>query len=145
MLDADQTRHRPACEASAADAPREPADTAGPMPSEVAEEAEEVLEGELVALDERPPAPGASRALGRARALGLPSAQAAMVAASGFLAGATAMALAKRLASRRPARGLPAQLPLEGGPLSARPFDRWAPGSTRTYLVSVRLISRSDG
>jgi hypothetical protein len=107
-----------------------------------AEEAElEVLDGELVVIDERAPQEPAGNELERPWSLALPALQAAAMAATGFLAGATAMALAKRWAAARQI----AQGPLAARtPLPERPFESWPVGATRTYLVSVRLISRSE-
>jgi hypothetical protein len=117
-----------------------------PEPAQPRDAELELLEGELVVLDEQAPLRAAGRAaeLERSRPPALGAVQAAAVAATGFLAGATAMVLARRWAARRiPQAALPDR-PLERWPAGEGPLDRWPLGSTRTYLVSVRLISRPE-
>ena len=80
----------------------------------------------------------------RAPALTLPAVQAAVMTAGGFFAGALAMALVKRVAGRRlgeVARAADALDRLERPERLDRP-DRWPAGTSRTYLVNVRLITR---
>lgn len=96
----------------------------------------EVLEGEIVRFEDLAPASAREREQLPVHAPVLPAMQAAAMAATGFLAGATAMALVKRWGAARR---------LLEAPLPERPLERWPVGTTRTYLVSVRLISRSDG
>jgi hypothetical protein len=70
----------------------------------------------------------------------VPAALPAAAALSGFIAGATLMALVKRAAARRLGQDLAA------APGPAWPDrDRWAVGESRTFVVNVRLISRSGG
>jgi hypothetical protein len=64
----------------------------------------------------------------------VPVLAAAALAAGGFFAGAVTMAVVRRLAARAGLEALAAD----------RAVPTWAPGSSRTYLVNVRLISRSD-
>lgn len=84
----------------------------------------------------------------RTRTTAMPAVQAAAVAATGFVAGAATMALLKRHGARRLAR---AQRDLGALPdlrdardLPRRASDPAAPGARSTYLVSVRLIARSE-
>jgi hypothetical protein len=63
----------------------------------------------------------------------VPAVQAAVMTAGGFFAGALAMAVVKRLAARR----------LSDVAALPPPLESWPAGSSRTYLVNVRLISRS--
>jgi hypothetical protein len=93
-------------------------------PVDVVDEVE-VLDGVPMLAELRPLAP--------AQALSLPAMQAAAMTAGGFFAGALAMALVKRLAARRLGEIAP--------PLPDR-FDSWPAGTSRTYLVNVRLITR---
>ena len=58
--------------------------------------------------------------------------QAAAMTAGGFFVGALAMALLKGLAARRVTELQPVREAL----------PRWPPGSSRTYLVNVRVITR---
>ncbi|HWF55030.1 MAG TPA: hypothetical protein VG223_10400 [Solirubrobacteraceae bacterium] len=67
----------------------------------------------------------------------VPTVQAAALAAGGFFAGAVTMALFKRLAARKLVQ---AANTLVDQPASAT----WPVGSSRTYVVNVRLVSRSD-
>jgi hypothetical protein len=60
--------------------------------------------------------------------------QAAALTAGGFFAGALAMALAKRIVGRR----------VEDLATLREPSPVWPVGATRTYVVNVRLISRSS-
>jgi hypothetical protein len=61
--------------------------------------------------------------------------QAAAMTAGGFFVGALAMALLKGLAGRRVAEDLrPVREPARG----------WPVGSSRTYLVNVRVITRPE-
>jgi hypothetical protein len=75
----------------------------------------------------------------RPRPPALPMIQAAAVAATGFVAGAAAVALLRRHGQRRLLR-LAGELADARG-ASARTLDPAALG-TRTYLVSVRVIPR---
>jgi hypothetical protein len=59
--------------------------------------------------------------------------QAAALTAGGFFAGALAMALVKGFIARRVS-----ELPAVG-----EPSPGWPVGSSRTYIVNVRVISRS--
>jgi hypothetical protein len=98
----------------------------------------EVVEGELVEPEGGevgPLAPAPAGAVRPGAQVPLPARQAAVAAAGGFLAGATLMALAKRLLARR----------LSERMLPERSLEPWPAGTTRTYLVHVRLLSRSDG
>jgi hypothetical protein len=69
----------------------------------------------------------------------IPAMQAAAVAATGFVAGAFAMAVVKRYGARKLAHAMPV------GPTvpTMRQAPDWPVGTTRTYLVNVRLIARS--
>ena len=62
--------------------------------------------------------------------------QAAAMTAGGFFVGALAMALLKGLAARRVS-----DLPVVREPV---PAHGWPVGSSRTYLVNVRVIARSS-
>ncbi len=111
-----------------------------PLSGEVVEE----LDGVAVLAEVRrlEPAPAATPA----SALTLPAVQAAVMTAGGFFAGALAMALLKRVAGRR--LGEVAR-PSEGLDRFERPerldrLDRWPAGSSRTYLVNVRLITPGE-
>jgi hypothetical protein len=74
----------------------------------------------------------------------IPAMQAVAVAATGFVAGAFAMAVVKRYGARKLAQAVPAAQRLPGVPAAPmRPGSPWPVGSTRTYLVNVRLIDRS--
>jgi hypothetical protein len=73
----------------------------------------------------------------------IPAMQAAAVAVTGFVAGAFAMAVVKRYGARKLAQAVPAAQTLPGVPASMRPVSPWPVGTTRTYLVNVRLIDRS--
>ncbi len=75
----------------------------------------------------------------------IPVIQAAAVAATGFVAGAFAMAVVKRYGARKLAQAVPAaQTRPAGPPVSMmRPVPPWPVGTSRTYLVNVRLIARS--
>jgi len=84
----------------------------------------EVVDGELMGAGQPLPA--------RTRLSALPAIRASAVAATGFVAGATAMALLKRRTPARRSPSLPAVRVLGG---SAE--------SSRTYLVTVRLIASS--
>ena len=102
---------------------------------ESADEAEgpegvEVLEGEVL---DAVPAHAEVRRLEPAPPAILPAMQAAAMTAGGFFAGALAMALVKRVAARRLGEVAPA--------LPDR-FDNWPAGTSRTYLVNVRLVTR---
>jgi hypothetical protein len=68
---------------------------------------------------------------------GLGAVHAAAVAATGFVAGAATLALARRLGARRLA-GAGRELVRRQDPF-ARP---WAAGETRTFIVRVRVINR---
>jgi hypothetical protein len=68
---------------------------------------------------------------------GLGAVHAAAVAATGFVAGAATLALARRLGARRLA-GAGRELVRRQDPF-ARP---WAAGETRTFVVRVRVINR---
>ena len=68
---------------------------------------------------------------------GLGAVQAAAAAATGFVAGAATLALARRYGVRRVERLSRGLVP------SARAGDFWpAPGATRTYVVRVRVLGR---
>jgi hypothetical protein len=62
--------------------------------------------------------------------------QAAAMTAGGFFVGALAMALLKGLAGRRAS-----DLPVVREPVSA---PTWPVGSSRTYLVNVRVVTRPE-
>jgi hypothetical protein len=64
--------------------------------------------------------------------------QAAVMTAGGFFAGALAMALVKRVAARR----LSALGPVADRLDRLDGLERWPAGTTRTYLVNVRVIAR---
>jgi hypothetical protein len=74
---------------------------------------------------------------------GLGAVQAVAAAATGFVAGAATLALARRYGARRVdrlSRGLVGR-----GPLGAarHPGDFWpTPGTTRTYVVRVHVLGR---
>lgn len=90
---------------------------------------EEICDAEVEIIDAYP-VPVQARAL---QATGAGTIQAAAMVATGFVAGAAAMALTRRYAARR----LTEAVALE------RSVGTWPVGSTRTYLVNVRLISKS--
>jgi hypothetical protein len=71
------------------------------------------------------------------RSGGLGAVQAAAVAATGFVAGAATLALARRVGARRLA-GAGRELVRRPDPF-ARP---WGAGETRTFVVRVRVIDR---
>jgi hypothetical protein len=71
------------------------------------------------------------------RSGGLGAVQAAAVAATGFVAGAATLALARRVGARRLA-GAGRELVRRQDPF-AWP---WAAGETRTFVVRVRVIDR---
>jgi hypothetical protein len=75
----------------------------------------------------------------------IPVIQAAAVAATGFVAGAFAMAVVKRYGARKLAQAVPAAQTLPARPAGSvlRPVPDWPVGTSRTYLVNVRLIARS--
>jgi hypothetical protein len=75
----------------------------------------------------------------------IPVIQAAAVAATGFVAGAFAMAVVKRYGARKLAQTVPVAQTLRGVPPASmlRPVPEWPVGTSRTYLVNVRLIARS--
>jgi hypothetical protein len=73
------------------------------------------------------------RVLEPARVAPIPAVQAAAAAASGFVAGAATMALARRMVGRRLERAFP------GG---GRPGLLPARGGTRTFLVHIRVLGR---
>ena len=90
---------------------------------------EEIVDAETI---EVLPAVAEVRVVEPARPVSLPGIQAAAMTATGFFAGALAMAVVKRLAARKLSEATPvARLP-----------EHWPAGTTRTYLVNVRLISR---
>ena len=96
-------------------------------------EHDEVIEGE--ALEPHPddlPVLAEVRALAPAAPGGIPAVHAAAMTAGGFVAGAFAMAVVKKLAARRLSELAP-----PGDPAS------WPVGAARTYVVNVRLVSRS--
>lgn len=71
---------------------------------------------------------------------GLGAVQAVAAAATGFVAGAATLALARRYGSRRLAR---VGRDVVGGGLGRRPGDFWpTPGTTRTYVVRVHVLRR---
>ena len=73
----------------------------------------------------------------------IPAMQAAAVAATGFVAGAFAMAVVKRYGARKLAQAVPAAQTMPGVPRAPmRPVSEWPVGTSRTYLVNVRLIAR---
>lgn len=90
-----------------------------------AEIEEEIVDGLPVLAEVRELAPAARIAV-------IPAVQAAAAAATGFVAGAATVALARRAALRRVERAFPAGRP--GGLLPAR--------GTRTFLVHVRVLGR---
>ncbi len=66
---------------------------------------------------------------------------AAAAAATGFVAGAATLALARRYGARKVAR-LGRDV-VGGGPLHRRPGDFWpTSGTTRTYVVRVHVLGR---
>jgi hypothetical protein len=74
-------------------------------------------------------------------AAGRGAVQAAAAAATGFVAGAATLALARRYGARKVAR---LGREMVGGGLShRRPGDFWpTPGTTRTYVVRVHVLGR---
>ncbi|MGI8428354.1 MAG: hypothetical protein ACR2OB_03405 [Solirubrobacteraceae bacterium] len=68
----------------------------------------------------------------------LAAAQAAAAAATGFLAGAATLALVRRRSARKLARLQPG-----AGVHPARPVGLGPSAGSRTYLVNVRLITKS--
>jgi len=68
-------------------------------------------------------------------AAGLPMAQAAAAAATGFLAGAAAIALLRWLGARKPA------LPARGAP--RRAAELLPVVGTRTFLIDIHLIGKT--
>jgi len=91
---------------------------------------EETVDGLPVLADVRP--------IERVHRAGLPAAQAAAAAATGFVAGAATIALAKRRSARKLARAQ------RSGP--RRPVDMLPVLASRTFLVDVHLLARdSDG
>ena len=91
--------------------------------------AEETVEGLPVLADVRPIEPASAPVL--------PAVQAAAAAATGFVAGAAAVALVRRRATRRLARAQGLDLRRPGPPLPAA-------GGGRTFLVHVRVLGRPD-
>lgn len=71
----------------------------------------------------------------------IPGLQAAAVASAGFFAGAMAMALVKRYAARKLAGTLPS-IPVGPAARPVSPLRDWPVGTSRTYVVNVRLVSR---
>jgi hypothetical protein len=112
----------------------------------MADEFDEVVDGEAHELtngdNERElqagelPAIADVRALVRPGAAAVPVVQAAVLAASGFVAGAAAAALVRRRSGRRPGRStrLAGRRSPEGLPVI----------STHTYLISVQVLGRSE-
>jgi hypothetical protein len=103
----------------------------------------EVVDGELIEEGEtgaRLPSPGAGSApvLAPAHSLAipvtaLPAVQAAVAAATGFVAGAATLALVRRRSARRPVRP---------GARRTRTDDGLSIVATRSFLVDVHLIGR---
>jgi hypothetical protein len=106
-------------------------------------ESEAVLDAEAVdaeAIDALPVL-AEVRTIERTQPSVIPAVQAAAVAATGFVAGAATIALLRRHGMRKLAAR--EALDLRGMRDAYRqPFDRLEPGSTRTYLVNVRVVSR---
>ena len=74
----------------------------------------------------------------------IPAMQAAAVAATGFVAGAFAMAWSSATAPvSSPRRCPPAGYGGRAAGSMMRPVPQWPVGTSRTYLVNVRLIARS--
>ncbi len=94
----------------------------------------EVLTGEEV-LDGVPVLVEVSE-LEASSAVALPAVQAAAVAAGGFFAGALTMALLQRFAARRLGEAV--------APPVSDPAFAWPAGTSRTYLVNVRLVGRAS-
>ncbi len=93
-------------------------------------EPEETVEGLPVLADVRP--------IETTSAQALPAVQAAAAAATGFVAGAAAVALVRRRAARRFSRAQGLDLRRPGPALPAA-------GGGRTFLVHVRVLGRPDG
>jgi glyoxylate carboligase len=106
------------------------------------EEPIEVVDGEAVAEADALPALAEVREITvvPAPSAGLGAVQAVAAAATGFVAGAATLALARRYGARRVerlSRGL-----VSGG---RRPSDFWpSPGTTRTYVVRVHVLGRPE-
>jgi hypothetical protein len=110
------------------------------------EEPIEVVDGEPVVEADAPPEADALPVVAEIRevtalppaASGLGAVQAVAAAATGFVAGAATLALARRYGGRRVerlARGM--------APGGRRPGDFWpTPGTTRTYVVRVHVLGR---
>ncbi len=123
--------------AAVGEAPAEAVQTIDAAVGEGPAEAEETVDGlpvlaEVRTIEARPTGP-------------IPAMQAAAVAATGFVAGAFAMAVAKRYGARKLAQSVSAAQTLPSVPTSTmRPVPHWPVGTSRTYLVNVRLIARPD-
>ena len=87
---------------------------------------EDVTEAVAEAGAERLPAVVEARVIERSPSTLLPAVHAAAAAATGFVAGAAALALARRLSARRLVR--------------AEPLAPLGRGQTRTFLVHVRVL-----
>jgi hypothetical protein len=104
------------------------------------DEPTEVVDGEAVLEADALPVVAEIREVTTLRAAGggRGAVQAVAAAATGFVAGAATLALARRYGARRlerVARGL--------GPGARRAGDFWpAPGTTRTYVVRVHVLGR---
>jgi hypothetical protein len=118
-----------------------------PEEPEVVEEVELVDEVEV--LDPAPHAPAAWPVVAEVHTIesvsrpgpSLAAVQAAAAAATGFVAGAATLALARRYGARRVAR-LGRDV-VGGGRSHRRPGDFWpTSGTTRTYVVRVHVLGR---
>lgn len=125
------------------DEPIEPAEPIDPIdPTEATEPIEpiEVVDGEAVVEAETLPVVAEVREVTVLPAAGggLGAVQAVAAAATGFVAGAATLALARRYGGRRLER-LSREL-ASGG---RRPGEFWpTPGTTRTYVVRVHVLGR---
>ncbi len=107
----------------------EPEETVAVEPAGEVVEPEETVQGLPVLADVRPIEPASPQAL--------PAVQAAVAAATGFVAGAATVALVRRHTVRRLTRGQGLDLRRPGAPLPAA-------GAGRTFLVHVRVLGRPE-
>jgi hypothetical protein len=101
------------------------------------DEFDDQLPGEDVEVVDGLPVLAEVREVQHVRSVGIGAVHAAAAAATGFVAGAATLALARRLGARRLA-GASREIGRRADPLG-RP---WLPGETRTYVVRVRVIDR---
>jgi hypothetical protein len=113
---------------------------------QIADDDAEIVDGLPVEVVDGLPVLAEVRVVEPAPAGAIPTIHAAAMAAGGFVAGAAAMALVRRYGSRKLADAALPRFPSTGPartPAPSSPGAAWPVGTSRTYLVNVRLIARS--